>query len=341
MRILHLLLILSLSTLLFGQNKGLIYDSAIHFQLEQENDSIDFIVVDTVLDSKKPVLLFCQGSMPIPLFIRIKKDYLFKFGGGISNFDQENIKKHYHLVVISMPKTPLYSEISHLNQSLCYIPDTSKKEDFRIDYLKADYIENYIGRANAVLEYLQKQAWVDNSKLVVFGHSQGSLIGTSLAHSNQNITHLGVSAYNSNGRMDQMIRQERASVNKGFQSWEQANQNIDYWEDFWKNANDPEIVKSQPQLIAWKSFSKPTINLFTALDIPLYLVYGTEDITSDLCDLIPMKFIEKGKSNLSLKRKVGLDHNYFEVDKDGRAMHEKAHWPEVMNDFIEWTLSSN
>jgi len=323
---------------LFGQNKGIVYNQAIHFQLKHEKDTINFIVADTILNEKKPVFLFCQGSLPIPLFIRINNDFVFMFGGGISNFDKETIKKHYHLVVISMPKTPFYSEISHLTQSLCYIPDTSKKEEFRIDYLKSDYLENYVNRANIVLNYLQNQEWVDNSKLIVGGHSQGAIVATALAYTNKKITHLGVFAYNPNGRIDQMIREERKYVEKGMKTWEEANKGIAYWNNFWESVNNPETLAQQPQLIAWKSFSKPTINKFTSIEIPIFLSYGTEDITSDLCDLIPLKFIEKGKTNLTLNRKIGLGHNFFEVDEKGRPNHKKGHWIETMNEFINWTL---
>jgi len=338
MKLINLVIILILTSNVLAQNKGVVYNKAIHFQLEKEKDTIDFIVADTVLNEKKPVFLFCQGSLPIPLFIRIDKDFVFMFGGGISNFDKATIREHYHLIVISMPKTPFYSEINHLTKSLCYIPDTSKKEEFRTDYLQADFLENYIKRANVVLNFLEKQKWVDNNKLIVAGHSQGAIVATALAYKNKKITHLGVFGYNPNGRIDQMIRQERKNAEKGLQTWEQANENIDYWINFWKNANNPTIMKEHPQLIAWKSFSKPTINEFTSIDIPIYLAYGTEDITSDLCDLIPLKFIEKGKNNLTLKRKIGLSHNFFEVDEKGMPNHKKPHWTEVMNGFIKWTL---
>lgn len=337
MKILRILIIILIANNLFGQNKGVVYNQAIHFQLTENNDTIDFIVADTILNKKKPIFLFCQGSMPLPLVIRIDKDNVFMFGGGISNFDNKTIREKYHLVVISMPKTPFYSDINHLNKSLCYIPDTSQKQVFRLDYLKADYIENYVLRANNVLDYLSKQKWIDNSKLVVAGHSQGSKVATLLASNNKNITHLGLFGYNPNGRIDQMIRQERKNAENGKQTWDQANGNIDYWTNYWKNVNNPELREAQAELIAWNSFSKPTIDELLTIDIPVFLSYGTNDITSDLCDLLPLEFIKKGKSNLTVKRKIGLEHNFFEVDDKGNRDHKKPHWIEVMNEFVKWT----
>ena len=69
MKIIHLIFLLFISGNIWGQNKGVVYNKAIHFQLEELTDTIDFIIVDTVLIEKKPIFLFCQGSLPLPLFI--------------------------------------------------------------------------------------------------------------------------------------------------------------------------------------------------------------------------------------------------------------------------------
>ena len=323
----------------FAQNKGIIYNKAIHFHLQEKNDTIDFIVVDTLLDKKKPIFLFCQGSLPHPLFFEIKNK-VFMYGGGISNFDIDTIKEHYHLIVISKPNTPIYADKKHLDNNYCYIPNPSNKNEYSEEYLKNDYVENYVNRANRVLKYLLKQKWVDKSKIVIAGHSQGSIIATSLAYKNKKITHLGIFGYNPNGRIEEKIRQERKFAEKGIKSWEDANKEMDYWINLWKKLNNPEFMFENQELIAWKSFSKPTINKLIAIKIPIYLAYGTEDIRTDLCDLIPLKFIEKGKNNLTLVRKIGMEHNFFEVDKNGKIDYDKAHWKETMNGFVKWTLEN-
>lgn len=333
-----IILILLSSNSVFSQKMEIIDNKAIHFELTREKDTIDFIVVDTVLTKRKPIFLFCQGSMPMPLFIKMRNNSLFMFGGGISNFDIKSITKYYHLVVISMPKTPLIASLKHLNKSYCYIPDTTKQQQFKKEYYLADYMENYVERANLVLNYLKKQAWVDSSNLIVAGHSQGAKIATVLTSINKDITKVGLFGLNPFGRIDQMIRQERKYAESGAKTWGEAEKRMNYWYKFWGKANDKELVKKQPQYIAWKSFSKPTINQLLEIEVPIYITYGTKDITSDLCDLIPILFISKGKENLTLKRQIGLEHNFFGVKENGRADHNKRHWKDVMNEFIEWTL---
>jgi hypothetical protein len=33
-----------------------------------------------------------------------------------------------------------------------------------------------------------------------------------------------------------------------------------------------------------------------------------------------------------------MEHNFFEIGANGRPDYEKAHWPEVMQAFVAWTL---
>lgn len=87
-----------------------------------------------------------------------------------------------------------------------------------------------------------------------------------------------------------------------------------------------------------KSFSRPLINDWLKIKIPTYLAYGTNDIASDLCDLVPLFYIQNSKTNLTYKRYLNLEHNFFEVKENERANYEKEHWQEVMNEFIKWTL---
>ena len=72
------------------------------------------------------------------------------------------------------------------------------------------------------------------------------------------------------------------------------------------------------------------------LEIPIYLAYGTEDRAADLNDIVPLFFIQERKNNLTLKRYLGLEHNFFELDEAGKIDLEKPHWNDVMMAFLEW-----
>lgn len=331
-----ILTILICSVNSFGQSSEVIENKVTLFSLDQENDTIDFIVIDTVLNQKKPVFLWCQGSLPIPLFCEIENYGDYFLGGGVSNFNYQEIAKDYNLVIISMPKTPVLGKKENLNKSYQYVPNLEKPNSFSSEYLNANYLDNYVERASHVLDFLKLQSWVDSSKLVVAGHSQGTKVATKVAIRNKDITHLGLFSANPMGRIDQFIREARLDAQLGKISWTEADSIINSQYDFYKQTQNQDSLKANPHFKAWRSFNETVYDDWLELDIPIYLAYGTEDRISDLCDLVPIFFIQKSKNNLTLKRYLGLEHNYFETSENGRVDHDKGHWKEVMNEFINW-----
>ena len=336
-KILFRITVLLLFQISFGQKGIIINGQATHFNIQNKNDTIDFIVIDTILNSKKPFFLFCQGSQPIPLFVKPENEPIWMIGGGITNFDIEEIKQNYHLVVISMPKTPLIVKEENLNEGYCYIPNPEKPNEFDKEYVQSDYLENYQRRANLVLKYLRKQKWADNSKLVVAGHSQGSKVASAITISNKRVTHLGLFSPNSFGRIDQLVRNYRKEAETKKITWKEADEKTNDKYQMLRDAYANDSVKKDPHLLAWKSFSTPQINNWLKINIPTYLAYGTNDIASDLCDLVPIFYIQNAKNNLTFRRYANLEHNFFEVE-DGNTNYEKENWPVVMSEFIKWTL---
>ncbi|RZJ48918.1 MAG: hypothetical protein EOO19_06810 [Chryseobacterium sp.] len=332
-----LILLSFLFQLTFSQNGKIINNQSTSFEISDKNEKIDFIIFDTELTQKKPVFLWCQGSLPYPIYVNSKDEGIWLIGGGISNFDVTEIVKNYHLVIISMPETPLVANEKDINESYWYFGNSKDKNIPTIDFQKADYLENYVNRGLKVLKFLKKQKWVDNSKLIVAGHSQGSKVATKIAIANKNVSKLGPFSANPFGRIDQNIRNYRKEAEQKMISWEDANKGIEEEYQTFRNAYNPEILKQKPDLLAWKSFSVPLIDDWLNFNKPLYLAYGTHDIASDLNDIIPLYFIRENKNNLNLKRYLNLEHNFFEME-DGKPNHDKSHWEEVMNDFVAWTV---
>jgi pimeloyl-ACP methyl ester carboxylesterase len=273
----------------------------------------------------------------MPLFVKPENEPIWMIGGGITNFDLKEITKSYHLIIISMPKTPVIANEKNLNKSYCYIPYENEPDEFNIEYIKADYLDNYVRRADKVLKYLRKQKWIDNSKLVVAGHSQGSKVATLIALENKKVSHLGLFSPNPFGRIDQLIREYRKEAERKEITWVEANEKIEKTYKMYKESYSEESLIKDPYLLAWKSFSRPFLNDWLKIKIPTFLAYGTHDIASDLCDLVPLFYIQNSKENLTFKRYLNLEHNFFEINEDGTTNYDKVHWKEVMNEFINWT----
>lgn len=318
----------------FSQNnvEGTSYS---HFQIKLKKDTIDFVIADTNLNVTKPLLLFCQGSQPVPLFFNFDEHGIYP--SALGNFDIDEINNLYHVAVISMPKTPLIVGRKHLNNQYNYVTDTTDQHSYSVEYLKADYSENYVKRANKVLKFLRKQSWINSSEIVVAGHSQGARVAVSIAASNKNVTQLGLFGYNPNGRIDQRIRQIRKNAEAGKISWEKADSLQQEQYEFYELIQQADSIEAHPSLTSWKSFSEPTINKLINLEIPIYVAYGSQDVGAELCDLLPLFFIENGKRNFHLKRYPDLEHNFFPIGDDGRPNHAEGKWQIVMNEFIHWT----
>ena len=330
--------LLFITSITFSQTRELFNNEVIRFQLPVKNDTIEFLVADTVLKSKKPVLLFLQGSMPLPMYFELngKKEL---FGGGIANFNLDSIRKQYHLVVISMPNTPFCVAENHLNRDYCYVPDTANASVFLKAFYQADVLENYVSRANKVIAFLRKQTWVDKRKLVVAGHSQGTHVAVVLASKNKNITQLGLFSYDSYGRVEKIIRGIRKDAETNKISWGKADSLINDRYEFNKAIHDPEFLKEHPEYLNWNSFAQSTIEILLKLEIPIYVAYGTNDNSAALSDYLPVYFDRAKKGNLTLKRYVNREHNFYGIDEKGRVNYKDKYWVEVVNAFTNWTLT--
>lgn len=329
-----LTIFLAVTSIGFSQNliEGTGYT---HFQLKSKKDTIDFVIADTNLTVKKPILLFCQGSLPVPLFFDFPDQGIIPVT--LNNFDVNEMKKQYHIVVISMPKTPIIAGMDHLNKSYNYVLDTAQEHSYSPAFFTADYLDNYVNRANRVLKFLSKQKWVNSNQLVIAGHSQGAHIALEIASTNKKVTELGLFGFNPLGRIDQAIRMLRKQAEAGEISWEQADSiQLTIFSDY-KGYFEPDLPKHETSAKSWVSFSRSQLNKLINLKTSVYIAYGSNDINSDFCDLLPLYFIEQGKTNYKLIRYPNLEHNFFPINENGQPDYQNGKWISVMNEFIKWT----
>ncbi len=313
--------------------------NACRFKIVQDTDTIEFIKFNTDLESCRPTLLFCQGSQPLPLIVDRKDGkrtaWIFEV------FDYEKIAERFNLIMISSPHTPLITNEENLNTQGAYILDKKNNFSFSPDFLKANYMERYVERGSAVIRYLCEQKWVDQKRLYVIGHSQGAKVGTKIAAENEEaIAAFGFLSGNPLGRIDNPVREARLAQHKGLLTEEEAQKKINETYEWWKwvneNVDNPDPGHPEPTRNA-VSFNIPVLPELLSLKIPVYVAYGTYDIGSLYCDLLPIDFIRVGKKNYKVVPYPGLEHNFFEVDAQGKPDYKgEAHWTEVMNNLIGW-----
>lgn len=299
------------------------------------SDTIDFIKIGKDLDNKKPTLIFCQGSLPIPLVIEFDNGQ--KMIPSINNFDYKKVSEKFNIILISKPFIPIEVNHKRLNSSYCVITDNAVDYSFPENYLNSNFIDNYVERGNLVIDFLIQQKWVDVNNIFIVGHSEGAKIATLIAYQNSHIKALGFFSGNPIGRIDQYVRTYRRQELLHQISHEIAQEKINEVYLWWKDSLINDDVESKSIV----EFSIPLLDKLLNLDIPIFVAYGTVDIAASYCDLLPIDFIRAGKTNLEHRPYAGLEHNFFKVDDNFNPIYEDdPAWPDVMDHFLSWYIDS-
>ncbi len=290
---------------------------------------IEYIVLDTDTTETKPVLLFLQGSLPIPLIIDMDGYKHVNIP-----FNIEDFLLPYRVVVISMPYTPLVASIHELNKDYCFLLDTADATSFDPRYLESNVLESYVLRTNAVIADLRKRSWV-GAAIHVIGHSQGAKVACAVASGDRTIQSVGLLGFNAFGRYDVNLRMERNRLKNGEISGDEYVDRINEHYARWC-AIKADPSRSDNGNNSWTSFSIDHTPYLMAIEVPIFIGYGTEDLGAENCDLLPLSFIDHGRQNYSMHPYPGLDHNFFHVEKGRQA---GTRWTEVMQDVVSWIES--
>ena len=314
-------------------------DNVRKFSITYESDTIQFIKIDADTLYSKPTILYCQGSLPLPL-IEINKRG--EFIVAVNNFDYRMVAEKYNIIIISMPHTPIVADSSQVNPHFAYVPDISKPYHYDMRYLEDNYLEKYVERGNAVIQFLRERTWVDKNRIILLGHSQGSHVAANLAAQNPDINALGYFSGNVLGRFSERIFQERDAAKTGRITEEAAQSNIEILYQWWQKLCRGISTDTQTDPAhTWKSFSKSGIECLTSLQMPVYITYGTKDSGAQLCDILPIYFELAGKTNYKLRPFIGCGHNFEEISLDGRSNWDKMYWDKAVKEFISWCENIN
>lgn len=274
---------------------------------------------------KKPLFLFCQGSLSRPLQI-ISDDGKFP----LLPFDIQIILKDYHLVLISKPGIPLEENVKNLNNDFTYPKDKLPPEE----YILNNNLEYYYKRNISILNQLLKENWVERNKIVVAGHSEGSYVALEMANHSKKITHLIYSGGNPLGRMMSIINQDR--MNKS-EKEEWVPETLKFWKDILADKYTKELDRENTSLYLYGLSRNFTEDLLK-LKIPVLVTYGTKDQNGIFNDYLNVEVIKNNKSNFTFKPYFNCDHNFFPVDENNNANYEVENWQKVGEDWMKWLI---
>ena len=314
----------------FGQNNRPEDFGFRHLQTVYEGDTVDILIKSKKGEEfkRKPLLLFCQGSLPIPLIIKYDENGK----QGIYNvfvFSPDSLSNEYHLAIIGKPYIPLMVDQKSLRRDLTFTDSTG---GFPRKYIKRNLLDYYVDRDIAVIKFLQKQTWVAKNKLVVTGHSEGSTVAAKLAMKFPGVSKLIYASGNPLGRILTIIEQERKGETGSAQY---AENTIKRWKDI-VDSSAYMNTKSGDTYKATYEFSIPPMHYLEKLKIPVLICYGTKDVGAPFNDYFRVEMIRQRKKNFTFKAYIGLDHNFFPLKSNGEINYDIFNWDKVADDWRSW-----
>lgn len=298
-----------------------------YFQIAYKGDPVDILIKSAKSEEKtqKPLLLFCQGSLPIPLIL-----YAEKKGFGTFPFNPDSLSHDYHIAIVGKPAIPVIADIKTLQNDYCFRDSTG---NFPAKYIQRNLLTYYTGRNMEVIDFLQKQSWITKDKLVIAGHSEGSTIAAKMASQSKKITHLIYSGGSPLGRILTIITRSRQ---READSAQYAEDNFKYWEDVVQTPDDPYASKGDNNRNMYE-FSKPPFSYLENLKIPVLISYGAKDEGSaPFNDYLRVEMIRRKKTNFTFKAYSGTEHNYFGLKSDGQTDYDNFNWDKVAMDWLKW-----
>ena len=317
---------------LFPQNKQPENFGFKHIQMLYQGDTVDVLIKSKKGETNipKPLFLFCQGSLPIPLMIRYDSSGKQKIYN-VFPFNPDSLSKEYHLAIVSKPNIPLIADEKSLNSDMTY---SDSPGSFSKKYITRNLLDYYVQRDIAVIQFLQKQSWVSKTQLVVAGHSEGSAIAARIAFIYPKVTHLIYSGGNPFGRIMSIIERARVMETDTATYAEDA---IRDWGKIVADSNNT-VAKQGDSYKATYGFSvPPPINYLQKLKIPVLVTYGTKDYgLVSFVDYLRVETIRQHKKNFKFKAYIGTEHNFFPLKANGETNYDIFNWDKVANDWLQW-----
>ena len=295
-------------------------------------DSVDVLVQSKPGEERvrKPLLLWCQGSLPTPLVLvdSLGPLRVFPF---VTRTGADSLVARCHLVIIGKPGIPLVADLRELDDNGSFVNKTTRVPP--LAYCQRNYVDYYVRRNTAVLRHLKKQPWVDAGNLTVGGHSAGTTITAHLAAVPGLVTRAVYLSGNPLGRMLSIIADDRQAEAAGDTAV--VRQAFAWWRDVVADPTRTECTPGDDNRSTYGFSQAPMAELLRAR-VPLFIGYGTRDkaVLSD--DFLRLETMRLHKTNFTFRSYRGREHNFFHLTAAGQPNYDDDYWPVVGREFLRW-----
>lgn len=302
-----------------------------HLKLKYLDDPVDAIIISKPGEEKtpKPLLLFCQDSLPQPVVKYNENGLLNTFP-----FDESLFLEHYHILIIAKPYIPIIANSNKLSTDYTYFKDVEKQLPPK-GYTDRNYLEYYVFRNNAILKQLFKERWVKTNQLLVIGYGEGSTVAAKMASINKKITHLIYANGNPYGRIATILAQQPKN-NPTTNS--QTENIIEHWKKVVANPTQIQYEGADTYKATY-SFSQPQRDNLMQLKIPVLINYSHNDGTVAYQHLFQVEAIQHHKNNITFCSYHSLRNTIFQMNNGETIPQESFHWNTIANDWLQWMKS--
>ncbi|MFK7061319.1 acyl-CoA thioester hydrolase/BAAT C-terminal domain-containing protein [Flavobacterium oreochromis] len=332
-KILQIIIFLNCQENCFSQTESIENLGFRFFNFTYKNEVVNLLVQSKKGDEniKKPLIIYLQGSLAKPLIINYPKKDNYKYSLAFP-FNTEKIIQKYHIAVISKPYIPIVVNINDLDENYTYIDSISKKNP--INFLKNDNLEYLTKRNIRAIEFLKRQNFVNSSKIILLGHSEGSRIAYEITKRKNNISNLIYLSGNPFGRYMNISQSIRASQDTSYLL--KKDDAFSFWLEIVQNKTINNFEEGKDTYKSWYNYSKPYFDKFLKIRKPVFIGYGTRDDSSAFNDLYYFYTLLYEKKNFYVKPYVGLEHSFYKVNDDTTVNYDISYFDKVVDDFLKW-----
>jgi esterase/lipase len=283
------------------------------FTLKTDSENIEGIFLGDKT-KKKPLIIFIQGSEPIPLYCSTNDTTYIPLVPH-QLIEQKNI---FNFIFLSKSGVPALADISGLDSKYYFIDKETKTIPKK--YTQNNTLEFYCYAYSNLIKELSK--YFNYSQLIVIGHSQGARVAAEISI-NPLINKIVYMSADPLGRIATRYDKEYSLFN------ERNDDKLTFYKSFFDSDKSDSIYMGETYK-SWKSFSKPSIIALAKSKVPTLVVYGEMDKNCPNCYIF--SFLPNYYKNIDIMSYKDFDHNYFDLKG-------KNNWNIVVNDVYKWIES--
>ncbi len=261
-----------------------------------------------------PLVLYFQGSGATPIFYGKSPQIYCSL-----MFDGRDFKG-CHYVVIGKPGVPFFGQEEDM-RSEAY--ETRLSLEYRVD------------AAVTVLQELVKKPWVDRSKVVLVGHSEGADVAPWVAAKSPLPTHLAVLSPGALSQMTDLTLMKRKAMLRGELTAEECEREIAELNAAYKKIFAAPSATDQSwyghTYLRWSTFFRPAMGAYVQLDVPIFAAVCRDDRNTpcESGEALQLEFTRLGKQNLTYQM-WPVDHHFIQSDGTDRRQDVLA----ALNDWL-------